>query len=218
MNKEMSNKIVNENSDYFKKRAIEVEDSLGIGSFLLTPIQRIFKYSNLFNSILKTLMKTGNFKSDSNYATKLGEICRTCNAIEGVIKLGNESVAVNNIQFEDNEIRIFCLFDQQFRKVVDVDITMISLNSKNFKGQLFIFDGLVIYTKYIRPEVLQYRGHYCSTELEIRVDNLKKFALLFSTNSNLNAIQITGPNVAECIPLLKKITDEACCVATPDID
>lgn len=64
INRQLSEKIYEVDSDYFKKLQSEVHDMLGVNSFLVQPIQRLPKYKLLLGQLVKELGKRSNLRGD----------------------------------------------------------------------------------------------------------------------------------------------------------
>lgn len=100
MSKLKMSAIVDEKFDHFKELAVENDDKLGIRSFLMEPIQRMFKYKNLMEDIVRELHKM-SVNAEKN--VDLPDTLRSCTLavywIGRVLDNTNEAAKLDTIDF-----------------------------------------------------------------------------------------------------------------------
>jgi RhoGEF domain len=69
-------------------------EKLGVGSFLLQPIQRVPRYQLLLGEMIKTLIKN---RQEVDIKPYVKAICKTEKSIERLLKLNNESLSIKEI-------------------------------------------------------------------------------------------------------------------------
>jgi RhoGEF domain len=95
LNREQSVLLSNTHFKFFQDLQKAADgDKLGVGSFLLQPIQRLPRYQLLLNEVIKELMKSRQKQVIKKY---LGAICKTEKNLERLLMLINESLSINEI-------------------------------------------------------------------------------------------------------------------------
>ncbi|XP_017461869.1 PREDICTED: rho guanine nucleotide exchange factor 25-like, partial [Rhagoletis zephyria] len=110
MNKQRSLKLCDTYKNYFKRIQNELDDKLGINSFLVQPIQRMARYPLLLQQFITTLFKHRDFE----IKPLLESCCRLEKKMRTLLTTTNESEVINDI-IECNEFNVF--HQGKFRKV-----------------------------------------------------------------------------------------------------
>lgn len=122
INHQNSEKLCIANRDYFKQIQNEIEDKLGINSFLVQPIQRLPKYKLLLRQLFTELGKRFSVHDDS-IKNELGACCLAEKRIQRLLDTLNGSMNINDIvgcevSFELGEHNIYNAF--HIRMYLDV--------------------------------------------------------------------------------------------------
>ncbi|XP_067626835.1 guanine nucleotide exchange factor DBS [Eurosta solidaginis] len=169
MNKQRSLKLCDTYKNYFKRIQNELDDKLGINSFLVQPIQRMARYPLLLQQFITTLFKHRDFE----IKPLLESCCRLEKKMRTLLTTTNESEVINDI-IECNEFNVF--HQGKFRKVSDFNITDYT-HRRNYRGKVFIFDKCIIYTE-IKGKHLIFHGRYPCEHIGI-LAKTKHFTLFY---------------------------------------
>lgn len=90
-----------DNSYLFQDRQTEIDDKLGLHSYLTEPFQRFFKYQNLIESILKKIRN-----NELNFMETTAATSRALHDVKKLLKTANESMAITDII--DSKVIIYC--------------------------------------------------------------------------------------------------------------
>lgn len=159
INKSKSNRLVEDNREFFVRRQEEVEDTLGVFSFLMQPIQRLPKYRLLLDEIIKEIMKS-DFNMSNEMKLAMAACCIAQKSLNKVIEAANGAISLADIDYVDeNRINISKL--GIFLKT-DVFKMKDYTTKRKYRGKLFLFEKSVIYTEYSSDSQLKlhYRGMY----------------------------------------------------------
>ncbi|XP_055372479.1 uncharacterized protein MAL13P1.304-like [Condylostylus longicornis] len=149
INKRNSIRLLEKYQDYFKELQTEIEDRLGINSFLIKPIQRLQRYPLPLQEFYKTQF------GDISYKTSIAACCKLEKRLRDFITVVNESEAVNDIE-DCFDLNIY--HQGRFLKADDFKIYDYSIR-KLYPAKGFFFEKCIIYTE-IKEKRLLYRGHY----------------------------------------------------------
>lgn len=169
MNKQRSLKLCDTFKNYFKRIQNELDDKLGINSFLVQPIQRMARYPLLLQQFITTLFKHPDFE----VKPLLESCCRLEKKMRTLLTTTNESEVINDI-VECNEFNVF--HQGKFRKVSDFSIIDHTLR-RTYRGKVFIFDKCIIYTE-IKGKHLIFHGRYPCEHIGI-LAKTKNFTLFY---------------------------------------
>lgn len=123
MNKPRSESIVRKGADFFKSRQIDIDDKLGVQSFLMQPIQRMPKYRLIISAMIKDLMKFAN-NDDSDVKHALTACCIAEKEIQILLDAANEVVSVNDVIVDINTcyvsifVKLFIVFVGLKKKLI----------------------------------------------------------------------------------------------------
>uniref|UniRef100_A0A182P031 DH domain-containing protein n=1 Tax=Anopheles epiroticus TaxID=199890 RepID=A0A182P031_9DIPT len=98
LNRPKSERICNRNLDFFQRRQQEVDDKLGLNSFLLQPIQRLPRYKLLLAEINKEILKQMEDTLLESVKDEIGILCKAEKRLERFIDIVNEAMSINDIQ------------------------------------------------------------------------------------------------------------------------
>ncbi|XP_073812324.1 uncharacterized protein [Musca autumnalis] len=172
MNKQRSLKLCDTYKNYFKLIQTELDDKLGINSFLVQPIQRMARYPLLLTQFITTLFK------NRDYVLKpvIESCCRLEKRLRTLLTTTNESEVINDIVClsETHEFNTF--YQGKFRKVSEFNIADHTLK-RTYRGKVFIFDKCIIYTE-IKGKQLIFHGRYPCEHIGITAKT-KQFTLYY---------------------------------------
>uniref|UniRef100_A0A2M4ANF3 Putative guanine nucleotide exchange factor for rho and rac gtpase n=2 Tax=Anopheles triannulatus TaxID=58253 RepID=A0A2M4ANF3_9DIPT len=98
LNRPKSERICNRNLDFFQRRQTDVDDKLGLNSFLLQPIQRLPRYKLLLAEINKEILKQTDEMLLEAVKGEIGVLCKAEKRLERFIDIVNEAMSINDIQ------------------------------------------------------------------------------------------------------------------------
>ncbi|XP_017478914.1 PREDICTED: pleckstrin homology domain-containing family G member 4B-like isoform X3 [Rhagoletis zephyria] len=187
MNKQRSLKLCDTYKNYFKRIQNELDDKLGINSFLVQPIQRMARYPLLLQQFITTLFKHRDFE----IKPLLESCCRLEKKMRTLLTTTNESEVINDI-IECNEFNVF--HQGKFRKVSDFSVTDHTLR-RSYRGKVFIFDKCIIYTE-IKGKHLIFHGRYPCEHIGI-LAKTKHFTLFYERRKQQECDFHAEPQVIE---------------------
>uniref|UniRef100_A0A1I8P6L1 DH domain-containing protein n=1 Tax=Stomoxys calcitrans TaxID=35570 RepID=A0A1I8P6L1_STOCA len=156
---------------YFKTLQTECNDTLGINSFILQPIQRIARYPLLLKEFIKKLF--------DKYPLKpvIDSCCRLDKKFQDLLSAINNSEVINDLAClnETHEFNIF--FQGKFRNVGEFNVHDHHLK-RSYRSKVFAYDKCIIYTEIKRKEVV-FRGRYPREHLGISTQS-KSFTLFYN--------------------------------------
>lgn len=195
MNKKHSLKLCEQYREFFKDLQSELNDKLGINSFLVQPIQRMARYPLLFNQFKTTLLKNRDFYSKEIYDS----CCSLEEKLRTLLIMTNESEVVNDI-IESNDFNVN--YQGKFRKVSEFYVFDHTLK-RIYRSKVFIFEKCIIYTE-IRDKRLIFRGCYPCERIGIVTS--KKTLTLFYQKRKTQECDFTA-DPAQCEQWLQLITE-----------
>ncbi|XP_004517386.2 uncharacterized protein LOC101458664 [Ceratitis capitata] len=196
MNKQRSLKLCDTYKNYFKRIQNELDDKLGINSFLVQPIQRMARYPLLLQQFISTLFKHRDFQ----IKPLLESCCRLEKKMRTLLTTTNESEVINDI-VECNEFNVF--HQGKFRKVSDFTITDHTLR-RSYRGKVFIFDKCIIYTE-IKGKHLIFHGRYPCEHIGI-VAKTKHFTLFYERRKQQECdFQAEAPVIEAWLELIREM-------------
>ncbi|XP_055917553.1 guanine nucleotide exchange factor DBS isoform X2 [Eupeodes corollae] len=195
MNKKRSLKLCELHRDYFKNLQSELNDKLGINSFLVQPIQRMARYPLLLQQFITTLFKHRDFY----FKSVIESCCRLEKKIRTLLTMTNESEVINDI-VESNDFNV--AYQGKFRKVSEFVVFDHNLK-RGYRSKVFIFEKCLIYTE-IKDKRLIFRGCYPCERIGI-IANKKSFTLFYQKRKTQECDFTADP--AQCEHWLELITE-----------
>ncbi|XP_055836769.1 kalirin isoform X1 [Episyrphus balteatus] len=195
MNKKRSQKLCELHRDYFKNLQSELNDKLGVNSFLVQPIQRMARYPLLLQQFITTLFKHRDFY----FKSTIESCCRLEKKMRTLLTMTNESEVINDI-IESNDFNV--TYQGKFRKVSEFYVFDHSLK-RGYRSKVFIFEKCLIYTE-IRDKRLIFRGCYPCERIGI-ITNKKTFTLFYQKRKTQECDFSADP--AQCEQWLELITE-----------
>uniref|UniRef100_A0A1I8PF37 DH domain-containing protein n=1 Tax=Stomoxys calcitrans TaxID=35570 RepID=A0A1I8PF37_STOCA len=162
INKRRGMDLVGKHKTYFQKLGKEFGDRLGIGSFLLKPIQRLARYPLLITQCISTLFKTQNSQTKALLTT----CCRLETKLRNFLTTINESECVNDIEDCEDIENILTTF----RRVGKFEVHDYG-RWRSYNGKVFLFDNCLIVTKIVEKILHFKRKYYCDTVKIGIIDN-----------------------------------------------
>ncbi|XP_050090765.1 uncharacterized protein LOC126574552 [Anopheles aquasalis] len=184
LNRPKSERICNRNLDFFQRRQADVDDKLGLNSFLLQPIQRLPRYKLLLAEINKEILKQMEETLLEAVKGEIGILCKAEKRLERFIDIVNEAMSINDIQ-ECYEINLF--HQGKFRKMLEVDIYDWD-QRRRYPAKMFLFERSAIYTEKCKTH-LEYRGRYEYSEIGLYTENRNK-VYLFARKRGIQEIEV----------------------------
>ncbi|KAH8275131.1 hypothetical protein KR026_000467 [Drosophila bipectinata] len=190
MNKQKSLKLCDIYKNYFLSIRLELDDKLGINSFLVQPIQRMARYPLLLNQFISTFFKN----RDLVLKPIIESCCRLEKRFRTLLTTTNESETINDIVdchevcflsthifFNFSNFRLFDLqfnvyYQGKFRKVNQFQVFDYKLK-RSYSAKVFIFDKCIIYTE-IKGKNLIFHGRYPCEHIGISAKT-KSFTLYY---------------------------------------
>lgn len=182
-----------------------MDDSLGIGSFLMQPIQRLPKYQLLLHQLIKEL---GKEVTAVGVEEKLRVCVRAEKEVQRLLDRVNSSMIINDI---DDCIEVCChiwlenrgyliirndtlqlrmlyplvgkFLNQHGFDIVDAD------QKRRYKGRVFFFENCVFYTEAIEKTKQQFRGSYMYTDIGVAYEEGKNKFVLYHTKRGNKEIE-----------------------------
>ncbi|XP_055597099.1 uncharacterized protein LOC129747101 isoform X2 [Uranotaenia lowii] len=191
LNRPKSEKICNRNLEFFQVRQQEVNDKLGLNSFLLQPIQRLPRYKLMLGEINKEVLKlVADEVMMDTVKDEIGILCKAEKRLERFIDVVNEAMSINDIQ-ECYEINL--LHQGKFRKMFELDVYDWD-RRRRYPGKVFFFEKCIIYTEKLK-DFLEYRGHYVDSEVGVFNDGKSKLCV-FSRKRGIQEVEFSSSDVA----------------------
>lgn len=195
MNKKRSLKLCEIHKEYFKQLQSELNDKLGVNSFLVQPIQRMARYPLLLQQFITTLFKHRDFY----FKSIIEACCRLEKKMRTLLTMTNESEVINDI-VESNDFNVS--YQGKFRKVSEFYVFDHSLK-RGYRSKVFIFEKCLIYTE-IKDKRLIFRGCYPCERIGI-ITNKKSFTLFYQKRKTQECDFTADP--ALCEQWLELITE-----------
>uniref|UniRef100_A0A1I8P4R1 DH domain-containing protein n=1 Tax=Stomoxys calcitrans TaxID=35570 RepID=A0A1I8P4R1_STOCA len=154
MNKQSSLKLCDIYKNYFKGIQTELDDKLGINSFLVQPIQRMARYPLLLTQFITTLFKNRDFI----LKPVIESCCRLEKKLRTLLTTINESEIINDIVCLSETHEFNTAYQGKFRKVSEFHVHDHTLK-RSYRSKVFMFDKCIIYTE-IKGKQLIFHGRY----------------------------------------------------------
>uniref|UniRef100_A0A1A9WIE9 DH domain-containing protein n=1 Tax=Glossina brevipalpis TaxID=37001 RepID=A0A1A9WIE9_9MUSC len=190
INKQRSLKLCDIYKNYFKMIQNELDDKLGITSFLVQPIQRFARYPLLLQQFITTLFNN----CDYDMKSVIDSCCRLEKKFRNLLITANESEIINDIVYL-NENTLFNTFYQgKCRKVSEFQVYDHSLK-RSYRSKVFIFDKCIVYTD-IKDKQLIFHGRYPCEHIGI-IAKTKSFTLFYDQRKQKECDFIGDPVLIE---------------------
>uniref|UniRef100_A0A182JXU9 DH domain-containing protein n=1 Tax=Anopheles christyi TaxID=43041 RepID=A0A182JXU9_9DIPT len=212
LNRPKSERICNKNLDFFQRRQQEVDDKLGLNSFLLQPIQRLPRYKLLLAEINKEILKQMEDTLLESVKDEIGILCKAEKRLERFIDIVNEAMSINDIQ-ECYEINLFS--QGKFRKMFEVDIYDWD-HRRRYPAKIFLFERSAIYAEKVKTH-LEYRGRYDESEVGMHNENRNK-VYLYARKRGIQEIEVTCNDMNEAQRLSTHVEKMMCEFAVNERD
>ncbi|XP_075168338.1 rho guanine nucleotide exchange factor 25-like [Haematobia irritans] len=188
MNNQRSLELCETFKKYFKILQLERNDTLGINSFLLQPIQRVARYPLLLKEFIKKLF--------DNYPLKpvLDSCCRLDKKLQNLLNAINKSEVINDLAClsETHEFNIF--YQGKFRNVAEFNVHDHRLK-RSYRSKVFAYDKCIIYTEIKRKQVV-FRGRYPREHMGINIQ-AKYFTLFYNRRKQQECDFMGDPSIVK---------------------
>ncbi|KAL9922317.1 uncharacterized protein ACN427_002905 [Glossina fuscipes fuscipes] len=190
MNKKRSLKLCDTYKNYFKMIQTELDDKLGINSFLVQPIQRMARYPLLLQQFITTLFKN----CDYGMKPVIESCCRLEKKFRNLLVTTNESEIINDIVCLNESTEFNTFYQGKFRKVSEFQVYDHSLK-RSYRSKVFIFDKCIVYTE-IKGKQLIFHGRYPCEHIGI-ITKTKSFTLYYDQRKQQECDFIADPILIE---------------------
>ncbi|XP_061386368.1 rho guanine nucleotide exchange factor 25-like [Musca vetustissima] len=172
MHKQTSMQLRKDNREWFQNYQNEINDRLGIDSFLVQPIQRLTRYPLLLSQFISEFYKSG-----INCKPVLVSVCKLETRMRRLLEVVNQSEEVLNIEELPSELTIGHF--GAFRRSTEFEAYSCR-SRKKFKAKVFLFDQFLLCVE-IRKRRLAYRNHYSWGSIELKLNSSKSVSLLMKS-------------------------------------
>uniref|UniRef100_A0A1A9UGY0 DH domain-containing protein n=1 Tax=Glossina austeni TaxID=7395 RepID=A0A1A9UGY0_GLOAU len=190
INKKRSLKLCDTYKNYFKMIQTELDDKLGINSFLVQPIQRMARYPLLLQQFITTLFKN----CDYGMKPVIESCCRLEKKFRNLLITTNESEIINDIVCLNESTEFNTFYQGKFRKVSEFQVYDHSLK-RSYRSKVFIFDKCIVYTE-IKGKQLIFHGRYPCEHIGI-IAKTKSFTLYYDQRKQQECDFIADPMLIE---------------------
>ncbi|XP_075166753.1 uncharacterized protein LOC142238907 isoform X1 [Haematobia irritans] len=184
MHKKTSMQLRKDNREWFQNYQIEINDRLGIDSFLVQPIQRLTRYPLLLQQFISEFYKSG-----INCKPVLVSVCKLETRMRRLLEVVNQSEEVLNIDELPPELTINHF--GAFRRSTEFEAYSCR-SRKKFKAKVFLFDQCLVCVE-IRKRRLAYRNHYSWSSIELKLNSSKSVSLLVKAASGAGSNGRSSP-------------------------
>ncbi|XP_073846459.1 uncharacterized protein isoform X2 [Musca autumnalis] len=172
MHKQTSMQLRKDHREWFQNYQNEINDRLGIDSFLVQPIQRLTRYPLLLSQFISEFYKSG-----INCKPVLVSVCKLETRMRRLLEVVNQSEEVLNIEELPSELTIGHF--GAFRRSTEFEAYSCR-SRKKFKAKVFLFDQYLLCVE-IRKRRLAYRNHYSWGSIELKLNSSKSVSLLMKS-------------------------------------
>uniref|UniRef100_A0A1I8MIQ7 Uncharacterized protein n=1 Tax=Musca domestica TaxID=7370 RepID=A0A1I8MIQ7_MUSDO len=172
MHKQTSMQLRKDNREWFQNYQNEINDRLGIDSFLVQPIQRLTRYPLLLSQFISEFYKSG-----INCKPVLVSVCKLETRLRRLLEVVNQSEEVLSIEELPTEFTIDHF--GAFRRSTEFEAYSCR-SRKKFKAKVFLFDQYLVCVE-IRKRRLAYRNHYSWGSIELKLNSSKSVSLLMKS-------------------------------------
>ncbi|XP_046810717.1 pleckstrin homology domain-containing family G member 3 [Lucilia cuprina] len=169
MHKKTSLELRKENREFFQNYQNEINDRLGIDSFLVQPIQRLTRYPLLLQQLINEFYKSG-----INCKPVLASLCKLETRMRRLLEVVNQSEEIHCIEEIPPELHL----DQlgSFRRSTEFDAYN-HRSRKKFHSKVFLFDQCLLCTE-VRKRRLAFKHSYTWDTIELKLNTSKNITLL----------------------------------------
>uniref|UniRef100_A0A1A9WWT0 DH domain-containing protein n=1 Tax=Glossina brevipalpis TaxID=37001 RepID=A0A1A9WWT0_9MUSC len=168
----------------------ELDDKLGINSFLVQPIQRMARYPLLLQQFITTLFKN----CDYGMKPVIESCCRLEKKFRNLLITTNESEIINDIVCLNEGTEFNTFYQGKFRKVSEFQVYDHSLK-RSYRSKVFMFDKCIVYTE-IKGKQLIFHGRYPCEHIGI-IAKTKSFTLYYEQRKQQECDFIADPILVE---------------------
>ncbi|XP_014087899.2 rho guanine nucleotide exchange factor 25 isoform X2 [Bactrocera oleae] len=168
MNKKTSMQLRQEQRPWLQNIQNEINDKLGIDSFLVQPIQRLTRYPLLLQQFISEFYKSG-----ISCKPVLASVCKLETRMRRLLEVVNQAEDVPAID-ETTELNLAA--QGYFRRATEFDAYH-HRSRKKYTAKVFLFDRCLICTE-VRKRRLAYRHHYEWSTLELQLNGSKSVTVL----------------------------------------
>ncbi|XP_011184265.2 pleckstrin homology domain-containing family G member 4B isoform X2 [Zeugodacus cucurbitae] len=177
MNKKTSMQLRQEQRAFLQNVQNEINDKLGIDSFLVQPIQRLTRYPLLLQQFISEFYKSG-----ISCKPVLVSVCKLETRMRRLLDVVNQAEDVPAI----DELTELNLTEQgYFRRATEFDAYH-HRSRKKYAAKVFLFDRCLICTE-VRKRRLAYRHHYEWSTLELQLNGSKSITVLQRSSGAVTA-------------------------------
>ncbi|GAB0086946.1 hypothetical protein DMENIID0001_011770 [Sergentomyia squamirostris] len=192
LNYSTTEKICDDHWEFFTRCEEENRNCMDIVSLLLQPMQRIARYTLLFDNILREMAK--HLEDTPEIKFQVGAVSKALTAVSKLTQCINASLNVSKI-VHCNEINLSHL--GKFRDFDDFDLYD-KEHKRRYKGHLFLFDKCLVYTENKqtadKPTFL-YRGHYSLLKIGLKPSTKRGKLTIYKGRLGHQQFDIRGPSV-----------------------
>ncbi|XP_037888112.1 myosin-M heavy chain isoform X2 [Glossina fuscipes] len=167
MNKRASMQLRQEHRDWLQNYQTEIQDKLGIDSFLVQPIQRLTKYPLLLKQLISEFFGI-------KCKPVLTAICKLETRMRGLLDVVNQAEEIPYIEELPAQLSTTNL--SYFRRSAEFEAYHYRPRKK-FPAKVLLFDNCLLITE-VRKKQLVYRHYYQWSALELRINTKKNITLL----------------------------------------
>ncbi|XP_065367312.1 kalirin isoform X1 [Calliphora vicina] len=175
MHKKTSLELRKDNREFFQNYQNEINDRLGIDSFLVQPIQRLTRYPLLLQQLINEFYKSG-----INCKPVLASLCKLETRMRRLLEVVNQSEEIFSIEEIPTELNIELL--GSFRRSTEFDAYN-HRSRKKFHCKVFLFDQCLLCTE-VRKRRLAFKHYYTWDLIELKLNTSKSITLLSKAASS----------------------------------
>ncbi|KAI8125043.1 Pleckstrin like proteiny domain-containing family G member 4B [Lucilia cuprina] len=188
MHKKTSLELRKENREFFQNYQNEINDRLGIDSFLVQPIQRLTRYPLLLQQLINEFYKSG-----INCKPVLASLCKLETRMRRLLEVVNQSEEIHCIEEIPPELHLEQL--GSFRRSTEFDAYN-HRSRKKFHSKVFLFDQCLLCTE-VRKRRLAFKHSYTWDTIELKLNTSKNITLLTKAASLSGSSTNTHSSVKE---------------------
>ncbi|XP_017478912.1 PREDICTED: rho guanine nucleotide exchange factor 25 isoform X2 [Rhagoletis zephyria] len=160
--------LFDEFSVFFDNVQNQINDKLGIDSFLVQPVQRLTRYPLLLQQFISEFYKSG-----ISCKPVLASVCKLETRMRRLLEVVNQAEEVAAI---DELAELNLPAQGYFRRATEFEAYH-HRSRKKYTAKVFLFDRCLICTE-VRKRRLAYRHHYAWPTLELQLNGSKSITVL----------------------------------------
>ncbi|XP_054740092.1 rho guanine nucleotide exchange factor 25 isoform X1 [Anastrepha obliqua] len=180
MNKKTSMQLRQEQREWLQNLQNQINDKLGIDSFLVQPIQRLTRYPLLLQQFISEFYKSG-----ISCKPVLASVCKLETRLRRLLEVVNQAEEVPAID-ELGELNLPA--QGYFRRATEFEAYH-HRSRKKYTAKVFLFDRCLICTE-VRKRRLAYRHHYDWSTLELQLNGSKSITVLLRSSGIASATRV----------------------------